>query len=424
MKEELLYFIWHLQYFDKQSISTTQGEPLQILSRGVRNEHSGPDFDQARIHMGGIEWIGSVEIHVKSSDWNTHQHQYDEAYNRVVLHVVWQEDQSVYRQDGTLIPTLVLSDLVDDSVLDNYRQLVFEPSTRQAIACASQLPQIDDITKLSMLEKTAVLRLVRKSEEVENRHRKNRGDWTRTAYQTLVRSFGFNGNADPFEQLSYAAPLSLIIRYQDDFNTLAALLLGQAGLLDDEEWPSDWQKTYTFLSAKHQLATSRMSRGQWRFFRTRPANFPTIRIVQLANVLARCSKDITHVFSRLSLEQYFALFSVSGEDRVCLIPVLGKESIYKILINAIAPYQFAYGEFFHDQHWKDHALLLLQSLPPEKNHLVSKYRKYGYPLQSAFDTQAVLELHHSFCQKKRCLSCTIGGSIVKNNKIVVTSASH
>ena len=424
MKEELLYFIWHLQYFDKQALSTTEGHTLAVMTPGMRNKHSGPDFDQARLHLDGMEWVGSVEIHVNASEWDAHGHQHDAAYNRVVLHVVWRNDRTVCRQDGTLMPTLELQHRVDALTLQNYRRLVFEPLAQQEIPCASHLSHVDRLTKLSMLEKTAVLRLDRKAKEIEERLKKNRGEWTTTAYQTLVKSMGFRVNSAAFEQLSSAAPLSLIRRYHHSPDTLAALLLGQAGLMDHEDWPSAWPETYRFLQAKHQLADGALVRSQWRFFRTRPANFPTVRVVQLARLLVACSGDLAVLFEQLPTDQHVGIFQNSGKDLFRGVPTIGVESIYKILINAVVPYQFAYGNFFGEQRWKDHAVSLLQALPPEKNQLVSKYRKYGYDLASALDTQAVLELHHSFCEQKRCLSCAVGASIVKSNKLFVTSAPH
>ena len=424
MREELLYFVWHLQYFDKQTNTTTLGQPLNIVAPGTRNAHAGPDFNNARLHYDGIEWVGSVEIHVNASDWNAHGHQRDEAYNQVVLHVVWEDDKVVYRQDGTTMPTFVLKNRVATSVLRNYRQLVFQSSEQQAIPCAPMLRQVDDLKKISMLEKAAALRLERKSAEVLESLKKNRGDWSVTAYQMLMRSFGFRVNTAPFEQLSQALPLALVTKYQADFHTLAALLLGQAGLLDREDWPSHWRETYQFLQAKHQLSGSALLRSQWRFFRTRPANFPTVRIVQLAALLYTHTSDLMQFFTSMPLENYYALFDRSNQQLPNKVPAIGRESVHKILINAVVPYQFAYGTFFRQQLTKDLAFSLLQTLPPEKNQMVSKYRAYGYPLTSALDTQAVLELHHSFCEKRQCLSCAIGGSIVKNNELFVTSDFH
>ena len=423
MKEDLLYFVWQLQTFNRQALLTTDDQPLDILMPGTRNEHSGPDFDQARLRINDIEWVGSVEIHVRASDWNTHGHQHDKAYNQVILHVVWQLDQAVFRQDGSPMPTLELSGRVERELLQSYQYLAFTPPSQQGIACASQLPSVNDLTKLSMLEKAAVLRLERKAQEFLSRLEKNQGDWNETIYQTLLRSFGFRVNAEPMEQLSYALPLSLVTTYRQDVNQVTALLLGQAGLLN-EEWSDAWRQNYRYLQHKHQLAERALSRSQWRFFRTRPANFPTVRLAQLAKLLSVHSHEINQLFKYQPLEQYYRCFEEPSKKYHDHVPAIGHSSIHNLLINAIIPYQFAYGMYFREQRWKDRALELLQTLPPEKNQLVAKYKKHGFSVSSAFDSQAILELHHHFCQKKQCLSCAIGGSIVKNSKLFVTSISH
>ncbi len=408
-----MYFVWMLQYFSKAGITTEDGQALTIVHPGVRNVDSGPDFANARIQLADMEWIGSVEIHLNASDWNAHGHQKDPAYNGVILHVVWHADRVVHRQDGTPMPTLVLENRVAPSVIDNYRHLVFHAPDQQDIACAKLLAKVDEIQKLTMLDKTAALRLERKSQEVLVRLDKNQGDWSATAYQMLFQSFGFRVNQAPFDQLSRIVPPSLLAKYQHDFTSVAALLLGQAGLLENEEWPNQWLDAYEFLRIKHQLEGRALTRSQWRFFRTRPANFPTVRVVQLAAILVTYRNGLARLFEPESVPEYRALIKESQRMLPPFVPAIGQESVYKVLINAVVPYQFAYGSFFKDQSWKDHALALLQALPAENNRLVSKYRNYSYSLVSALDTQAVLELHHSFCKPKRCLSCAIGGSIVK-----------
>ena len=421
MREELLYFVWQLQKYDQHALATTGGQPLTILAPGVRNAHSGPDFANARLRVDHIEWFGSVEIHIRSSDWNAHRHQYDEAYNRVVLHVVWEDDCVVYREDGTTMPTLQLKNRVALRVLQNYQQLTFQDIGHQAIPCAPLLSRIESVNKVAMLERAGVLRLERKSKEVLQLLEKQHGDWSVTAYQTLLRSFGFRVNAAPFEQLSYALPLSLIVKYQHQFDSLVALLLGQAGLLSEEDWPERWLEAYRFLGMKHQLQKNALSRSQWKFFRTRPANFPTVRIVQLAALLASCEGDITPLFEVRSVEEYHRLFKQGSRWLPATVSALGQSSIDKLIINAIVPYRFAYGMFFGRQEDKDQAVELLVALPGEKNQLVNKYGRYGFARQSAFDTQAILELDHSFCQPRQCLSCSIGSRIVKDQEMFVTS---
>ena len=96
MKEELLYFIWHLQYFRKENLTTEEGQSLQIVAPGTHNAHAGPDFSQARLFIDEIEWRGAVEIHIKASDWEQHGHQYDAAYKRGYL------ARSLGRRPGSL----------------------------------------------------------------------------------------------------------------------------------------------------------------------------------------------------------------------------------------------------------------------------------------------------------------------------------
>jgi hypothetical protein len=322
------------------------------------------------------------------------------------------------------MPTLVLENRVNPSIIDNYRQLVFHAPDHQDIACAPLLPNVNELHKLTMLDKTAVLRLERKSKEIVGRVDRNRGDWLVTAYQVLFQSFGFRANQAPFEQLSRVAPLSLVAKYQSDFTSVVAILLGQAGFLEDEGWSDEWINAYEFLRIKHQLSGNALARSQWRFFRTRPANFPTVRIVQLAAVLVGFHQNLLALFESESASEQCALVKQTQRLLPESVPPIGKESVHKILINAVVPYQFAYGSYFREQSRKDQALTLLQSLPAENNSLVKKYRSYNYPIGSALDTQAVLELHHSFCKPKQCLSCAIGSSIIKTDKMFVTSGPH
>ena len=90
--EKLLQFIWQFQYFDKSELSTTTEDTLQIIAAGQLNTNQGPDFSNAKIKIGKTTWAGAVELHIKTSDWNRHNHQTDKNYKNVILHVVWEDD--------------------------------------------------------------------------------------------------------------------------------------------------------------------------------------------------------------------------------------------------------------------------------------------------------------------------------------------
>ena len=139
MKEDFLHYIWQHQYFSKRDLATTEGEPLQVLRIGYYNTDAGPDFREALLRIGEVEWSGSVEVHLKASDWHRHQHQLDPKYDQVVLHVVWEADAPVRRMDGTLVPVLSLQGRVDLSLVHIYQRLL---QAKSAVPCAAFWPTV------------------------------------------------------------------------------------------------------------------------------------------------------------------------------------------------------------------------------------------------------------------------------------------
>src|SRR6218665_2261107 len=111
MTEAFIHYLWQFQQFNKSLLQTIQQEPVRVLKTGILNTDAGPDFSQARIQIGEIEWAGNIEIHSKSSDWNNHNNQHDGAYNNVILHVVWEHDKPISRADGSEIPTVALKSI-------------------------------------------------------------------------------------------------------------------------------------------------------------------------------------------------------------------------------------------------------------------------------------------------------------------------
>ena len=191
MSEDFLYFLWQFQYFDKTNLQTTVGEALQILSVGQRNTNAGPDFLNGRVLIEGIEWVGNVEMHLRSSDWHRHTHTFDRAYDSVVLHVVWENDLIIQRPDGTSVPTLELKTLTSKQLLYKYQALV---ESKEVIPCASQFVASAEIQKRVMLDRSLMQRLERKAAVVHEMLERNRQDWEETAYQLLAQNFGFKIN--------------------------------------------------------------------------------------------------------------------------------------------------------------------------------------------------------------------------------------
>ncbi|HLG41390.1 MAG TPA: DUF2851 family protein, partial [Chitinophagaceae bacterium] len=134
MTERLLQFIWQFQYFNTNELSAVSGEMVRIIFQGQYNTNQGPDFTNAKIKIGHATWAGTVEIHIKTSDWKKHNHQNDSNYNNVILHVVWEDDGSRpdsnrdvsanVTEQSSIIPIIELKERVSKILLQRYEDLM------------------------------------------------------------------------------------------------------------------------------------------------------------------------------------------------------------------------------------------------------------------------------------------------------------
>ena len=124
MREDFLHYLWRTKRFHLDNLVSTEGEPLQITHFGKHNHHAGPDFLEAKVQVGETLWAGNVEIHVNASEWIAHKHQEDSAYDNVILHVVLEEDQPIYRSTGERIPCLELRRRIPPKIIRTYQKIV------------------------------------------------------------------------------------------------------------------------------------------------------------------------------------------------------------------------------------------------------------------------------------------------------------
>jgi len=424
MNESFLHFVWQFQYFDKRDLCCTTGEAVTVFEPGHRNSHSGPDFYNAKLKLDAIAWAGSVEIHLQSSGWREHRHHEDPAYENVVLHVVWEENEKILRADGTPLPTIELRHRVAPQLILEYKRMVH---SRQMIPCASRLHEVSDIVKLSMLDKAVVARLEKKALLVLEGLTRNNGDWEETTYQILCRTFGFKVNAEPFLQLAHALPYRILRKHGDRLDQIEALIFGQAGFLEEEvndEYYMRLRREYRVLRRKYSLGQRQMRRAQWRFLRLRPANFPTVRMAQLASLFFHQRNLFASITAIRSWRELQTIFSVKPsaywlhhyrffKKQEKEVATLGRASIENILINTIAPILVAYGKSRDDDVWTMQALQLLQETSAEDNNIIRAWDSWGWTCRSAFDSQALIELYNSFCSRRRCLDCNIGFSLLR-----------
>ncbi|KPM46905.1 DUF2851 family protein [Jiulongibacter sediminis] len=424
MKEELLHHIWQFQKFRKQSVKTTNGEDLLLLNKGFINSDSGPDFSNARIRIKDIEWAGHVEIHVKSSDWKRHKHGADKAYDNVILHVVWEYDEPIFARDGKEIPCLELKDITPEEVFKNYQSLI---NSADRIPCERQFNDVSELVKLTMFDKALMQRLQRKASIIHQRLEENKGDWEEAVYQTLLTNFGFKLNNEAFLSLAQNLPFRLLRKYQSSIFQLEALLFGVAGFLEEAQgkYGEKLKAEYNFLKAKHGLEQNQMLVVQWKFMRTRPGNFPTVRLVQIAGILVK-QKSFFDVFTSSSstFEDLLEFFKTEPSEYWqthyhfektlnSKTQGIGKNSVENLIVNSVVPVKIAFAHYSDRAELTDQAIQLLEAIPAENNRITRFWKGLGLTVDKMSDSQGSIELYNEFCLKKKCLNCGIGVELLK-----------
>lgn len=417
MTERLLQFIWQFQYFNKTELTTTGEEFIQIIFPGQYNTNQGPDFTDAKIRIGKATWAGTVELHIKTSDWTKHNHQQDKNYNNVILHVVWEDDKA-----GNNVPVLELKGRVSKILLQRYEELMNADSF---IPCERSIHSVREIVWKSWKDRLLAERLLRKAATVDNYLQQNNYHWEETFWWLLARNFGMKVNAETFEAIARSVPVNILAKHKNQVHQLEALLLGQAGLLEGkftDDYPILLQKEYRFLQSKYRLKPVSLP---LLFLRMRPGNFPTIRLAQLTMLVY----ESVHLFSKVkeagSVKDIRQWFDVNANDywhyhyRFDEVSAfkkkkLGETMIDNIIINTIAPVLFAYGSYHKEQQYKDKALQWLESTAAEANNITKGFQRMGVDIRSAFDSQALIELKNEYCTKKRCLDCGVGNALLKN----------
>jgi Protein of unknown function (DUF2851) len=420
MTERLLQYIWQFQHFSKDGLTCTTGETLQILHPGQHNRNQGPDFLNAKIRVGNTIWAGHVELHVQASDWIYHGHSGDKNYQNTILHVVWRED--------TVLPnglyTLELRNRVADALLGQYERWMF---SADFVPCGQKIHTVNRLVFTAWTERLLTERLHQKAQQVQVYLKQTENHWETAFWWLLARNFGATVNSNAFEKIAQTLPITLLAKTKGQLLQTEALLLGQAGLLQGEfaeSYPRTLAKEFRFLHHKHQLPIAFV---QLHFLRMRPANFPTVRLAQLAMLIHNSQHLFAKIKESTDLETVRELLDVTAGDywhnhyildepSTYLPKKTGGQMVNNLLINTVVPVVYAYGAYHGQASYIQKATAWLEGMAAEKNSITKGFEALGIQNQTAMDSQALIQLKNEYCNQKRCLDCVVGNQLLAAQK--------
>ncbi len=423
--EELLHYVWKHRLFPLGALTTTEGQLVEVIDVGLQNTDAGPDFFNAKLRIDDTLWVGNVEVHVHASDWERHGHADNEAYDTVILHVVEEADYVVTRADGSRIPQLVLS--CPDTVRARYAEL---QRTDRYPRCHAVIPTLSGLTVHAWMAALQTERLEQKARQATDRLKRCDGNWEDAFFVTLARNFGFGLNGDAFERWAGSIPFRAVDKHRDDLLQTEAFFFGQAGLLEGDELADEYyarlQQEYQYL--RHMFALQPIDATAWRFLRLRPDNFPHVRIAQLAGLYHRkrallsCAAEaqtlpeLKELF-RTQVSSYWEThyrFGVASPRRA---KHLSDSSLSLIVINTVVPFLYAYGQFKADERMQACALRYLEAIKPENNQIIRLWQELGLKVESAADSQALIQLKKEYCDRRKCLQCRFGYAYLKQGGV-------
>lgn len=422
MNEAFLQTIWKYKLFEKKHFTGTKNETIELVSTGELNQDSGPDFFNAKIIIDGLLLAGNVELHIKTSDWLKHNHTKDKAYDKLVLHVVYEHDTEILQNKEHSVTVLELKPYIRPETIAQYTEL---QQSKNRIACGKSIAAMEPLHWASWLQRLAIGRMEGKTAYIEHLFEYSAHDYEQTLYMLLCRYFGFKVNNEAFELLAKSLPYSTIKKYSDNPVTVEALLFGTAGLLQDtfeDAHARLLQNEFEFYKHKHRLIP--LKKEIWKFARTRPVNFPTIRISQLATLFIKkqslfhlleqkpelqALREHFNVSATVYWNTHFKFDSASAHSE----KALGDDAFELIVINVIVPFLFFYAKTSGREDYTDYALDTLSKLLPEKNVKTKMYTTLGIKAENALETQALIHLHDHFCSAKMCLHCNVAQYLLK-----------
>lgn len=219
---------------------------------------------------------------------------------------------------------------------------------------------------------------------------------------------------------------------------IQAWILGTAGLL-----PSQRSKLKRYLirdKAIDKLETTWQSIGtsetmketDWCFFRVRPDNFPTRRLIALSLILARYHKSgllrgllelVREAPSGaeprwlesgliITTQGYWANHCDFGISKKKSSAVLGRGRAAEIVTNVILPFVYAWSEMNSEPGLKKKAIEIYHRYPKLGDNELTRYMKQQLMLASdtcslACQQQGLIHVFKNYCRQRNCAECPV-----------------
>ena len=434
LSEKQVALIW--QQMVGKELTSSEDELVSVIYPGRTNGDNGPDFRDAVIVNKSHLMKGDIEVHVKSSDWYSHQHHADAEYNNVILHVVMWHDcnSATLLQSGKPVPVLCLAKALRHQAYLLPYQLpcfqILDHMDKQTLGELLNTAGEERFKQKAMHFQAEILRPALRVLSVEEKG-------GQVLFRGMMRAMGYAKNTKPFEDLADRMPLNSI-ESREGLTLKQALLLGTAGLLPSQRWQGKFarEKEVQELEQIWQPAdkkTKTMKEGDWNLSHIYPNNSPVRRIVAQSYLLERYSegKLLTGILQLVKeaplpnghrvLENSLTVagdgywrdhFDFDVRSKTKISALLGNSKAGEIAVNVILPFTFSWGELANEAELTEHAIELYRNYPKLAENCITQHMKMQLCLEKSIDftachQQGLIHVFRNYCREGRCSQCPL-----------------
>ena len=398
-KTRQLQFVWRHKMMAEDG-QTTDGKAVEVIDAGLFNRRGkDPDFFNAKLRINGTLWVGNVSVMENASDWYLYGMDKDKSYDNVILAMVGNADTDIRNSKGDFISVMPME--VPQNVAKRYLMLASDQG--QALCHQNVKENCTRLTTHAWLSAIQTERMEWQTEEIRRRA-KEYGSWEAAYFVTIARTLGMGVNGDLMEQWATSMPMEVIEQHADDLFQLEALFLGQAGLLELETIPEQFQhdalnegyfaklrNEYLYLAHKYSLHP--LDGRQWKPMGKGCNRYPHPAFSFLANMVYQRKTSLQSMLASETAKEVTSLLEVSATPYWQMRSHFGAEC--KTCAKRLSVYC-------------DRAFDIIEQCKAEKNAITRHWEQYDIKANSAGDSQALIQLQREYCDKRQCLRCRFG----------------
>jgi hypothetical protein len=256
----------------------------------------------------------------------------------------------------------------------------------------------------------------------------------------MMRALGYSKNMKPFEELAHRVPLNFIesIKPRESLVLKQAWLLGTAGLLPPQRSQEEFSQEEEITELKQTWRSTgkgakTMNEDDWNLWHIYPNNSPVRRIMAQSHLLQRyydrgllrgtlqLVKETPLIAGHRWLEESLTVsvegywqdhfdFDVGSKTRKSAL--LGKSKAAEIVVNAILPFAFSWGEMSNEPELKEKAIELYNHYPKLTENEITRHMARQLCLESMSDftachQQGLIHIFRNYCREGRCSRCPL-----------------